>query len=164
MEVVAEATRELQREQSARPLRIVREDPIHKADEDLEARFQQHAKDKLSIRRPNTKDWLIVVTWWLLKVRFHVFELASLGAVTPQANLCVSCGSKASTNQACDDLLKSSWILHTLLKEKNLSSLMTGENRKLFYNLSDGINEDLRKFKPLDTSGKQVLMSQNINT
>lgn len=36
------------------------------------------------------------------------------------------------------DLLKSSWILHTVILDRNnLSSLMTDENRKLFYNLSD---------------------------
>lgn len=46
--------------------------------------------------------------------------------------------SKSPTNQAYVDLLKASWILHTIiLREDNQSSLMTDENRKLFYNLSD---------------------------
>ncbi|KAL8955350.1 MAG: hypothetical protein Q9183_006688, partial [Haloplaca sp. 2 TL-2023] len=40
---------------------------------------------------------------------------------------------------------------------------MTDENRKLFYNLSDGMNEDLSKFKPSDLPGTEAVMSQNIN-
>lgn len=72
MEAVAEAMQELsrvrQKEQSARPLRIVREDAIHRADDALRERFQQLAEDELRIRRLNAKDWLRVATWWLLKV------------------------------------------------------------------------------------------------
>ncbi|KAL8987411.1 MAG: hypothetical protein Q9169_008702, partial [Polycauliona sp. 2 TL-2023] len=52
-----------------------------------------------------------------------------------------------------------------ILAESNLSSLMTDENRKLFYNLSDcqGINEDLGKYKAPSSSQRQVLIDQNIN-
>lgn len=72
-EVVAEAMKTLslirQKEQAARPLRIVRQDPHHTPDEALKKRFQDLVDDELKIRRLNAKDWLRVATWWLLKVR-----------------------------------------------------------------------------------------------
>lgn len=72
VEAVADAMQELskvrQKEQSARPLRVVREDPVHQADKTLKERFQQLAEDELRIRSLNAKDWLRVATWWLLKV------------------------------------------------------------------------------------------------
>ena len=75
-EVVADAMKTLsiikQKEQSARPLRIVRQDPQHQADEALERRFQQLVDDELKIRRLNARDWLRVATWWLLKVRIFL--------------------------------------------------------------------------------------------
>ena len=49
-----------------------------------------------------------------------------------------SSDSKSSSNQAYIDLLKASWILYeVILKDENLTLLLTDENRKLFYNLSD---------------------------
>lgn len=72
-EVVADAMKTLsiirQKEQSARPLRIVRQDPQHQADEALRQRFQQLVDDELKLRRLNARNWLRVATWWLLKVR-----------------------------------------------------------------------------------------------
>lgn len=72
MDVVADAMNELakvrQKEQSARPLRIVREDPLHQVDDSLKRRFQQVAEEESRIRRLSAKDWLRVATWWLLKV------------------------------------------------------------------------------------------------
>jgi len=72
-EVVADAMKTLsiirQKEQSARPLRIVRQDPQHQADEALRRRFQQLVDDELKLRRLNARNWLRVATWWLLKVR-----------------------------------------------------------------------------------------------
>lgn len=71
-EAVAEAIKELskirQKEQSSRPLRIVRQDPVHRPDDSLKERFQRLADDELRIRRLNARDWLRVATWWLLKV------------------------------------------------------------------------------------------------
>lgn len=82
IEIVAEAKRELskirQKELAQRPLRIVRQDKDHQPDDDLKEKFQQHADDELQIRRLNTRDWLRVATWWLLKVSFsfyHSFRL-----------------------------------------------------------------------------------------
>ena len=73
VDAVAEAMKELskvrKREQASRPLRVVPQDPIHKPDDELRARFHQLANDELQFRRLNTKDWLRVATWWLLKVR-----------------------------------------------------------------------------------------------
>lgn len=159
MDAVAEAMQELSRvrkqEQSARPLRVVHEDPDHTADDSLKQRFLELAEEELRIRRLNAKDWLRVATWWLLKVclatrskldehltilqaRFNAPELATMSSTKSQNSLRVSDDSSATINQAYVDLLKSSWILHTvILDESNLSSLMTDENRKLFYNLSD---------------------------
>ena len=55
-----------------------------------------------------------------------------------RASFSVSGGSKTPANQAYIDLLKSRWILETIiLREDNRSSLMTDENRKLFHTLSD---------------------------
>jgi hypothetical protein len=72
LEVVAEAMKELTRiriqEQSQRPLRIVPQDPVHKPDDDLKNRFKELVDDELKVRRLNTRDWLRVATWWLLKV------------------------------------------------------------------------------------------------
>lgn len=72
-EVVADAMKTLslirQKEQSARPLRIVRQDPQHTPDQALKMRFQELVDDELKIRRLNARDWLRVATWWLLKVR-----------------------------------------------------------------------------------------------
>ena len=72
-EVVADAMKTLslirQKEQSARPLRITRQDPQHAPDDTLKKRFQEHVNDELQIRRLNARDWLRVATWWFLKVR-----------------------------------------------------------------------------------------------
>ncbi|KAL9580814.1 MAG: hypothetical protein Q9203_006151, partial [Teloschistes exilis] len=168
MDAVAEAMEELSRvrkqEQSARPLRVVHEDPIHRADEPLKERFWELAEEELRIRRLNAKDWLRVATWWLLKAKFNAPELANSSSTKSQVPLRVFDHSSSSIHQAYVDLLKSSWILHTvILSENNLSSLMTDENRKLFYNLSDGINEGLCKFKAPDTLAREALVDQNIN-
>jgi len=49
-----------------------------------------------------------------------------------------SSDSRSPSNQAYVDLLKASWILYeVILKDENLTLLLTDENRKLFYNLSD---------------------------
>ncbi len=46
--------------------------------------------------------------------------------------------SRSPSSQAYVDLLKASWILYEIiLKDENLTPLLTDENRKLFYNLSD---------------------------
>lgn len=72
VEVVAEAMRELskirQKEQSLRPLRVVRQDKKHQPDDALKKQFQQLADDELRIRKLNARDWLRFATWWLLKV------------------------------------------------------------------------------------------------
>lgn len=45
---------------------------------------------------------------------------------------------RSPANQAYVDLLKASWILHTMiLREDNVTSLTTDENRKLLQDLSD---------------------------
>ncbi len=72
MDVVADAMRELskirQREQTARPLRIVPQNAEHRPDDSLKRKFQELANDELKVRRLNARDWLRVATWWLLKV------------------------------------------------------------------------------------------------
>lgn len=71
-EVVAEAMKELshvrKREQSARPLRIVDQDKVHRPNQFVKAKFEELAQDELRIRKLNSRDWLRVATWWLLKV------------------------------------------------------------------------------------------------
>ena len=171
-DVVAEAMQELvrvrQREQSARPLRIVRQDPVHQPPDALKEHFQEFADDELKIRRLNARDWLRVATWWLLKARFNtrVDErsqyLSTRGSFSVSG---VSGGGRSGINQAYVDLLKASWILYNIiLKDDNDKvSLMTDENRKMFYNLSDGIREDLSGFQPVDAPEKDTLLCQNYN-
>lgn len=71
-EVVAEAMKELsqvrKREQSVRPLRIVEQDKVHRPNQFVKAKFEELAQDELRIRKLNSRDWLRVATWWLLKV------------------------------------------------------------------------------------------------
>ncbi|KAG8531403.1 uncharacterized protein KY384_003032 [Bacidia gigantensis] len=167
-EIVAEAMQELmkirQKEQSARPLRIARPHPAHQPDDILREQFQQLAEDELKIRRLNTRDWLRVATWWLLKARFNTKIDEDPLLFNSQASFSVSSNGKSAINQAYVDLLKASWILHNvILKDDNLSSLMTDENRTLFYHLSDGINEDFEDFQPVDAPEKTVLHGQNHN-
>ena len=171
-DVVAEAMQELvrvrQREQSARPLRIVRQDPVHRPPDALKEHFQEFADDELKIRRLNARDWLRVATWWLLKARFNtrVDErsqfLSTRGSLSVSG---VSGGGRSGINQAYVDLLKASWILYDIiLKDDNdKASLMTDENRKMFYNLSDGIREDLSDFQPVDAPEQDTLLCQNCN-
>ena len=171
-DVVAEAMQELvrvrQREQSARPLRIVRQDPVHRPPHALKEHFQEFADDELKIRRLNARDWLRVATWWLLKARFNtrVDErsqfLSTRGSLSVSG---VSGGGRSGINQAYVDLLKASWILYDIiLKDDNdKASLMTDENRKMFYNLSDGIREDLSDFQPVDAPEQETLLCQNCN-
>ncbi|KAL9009388.1 MAG: hypothetical protein Q9173_005576 [Seirophora scorigena] len=166
-EAVEEANQELlkvrQRDQAARPLRIVEEDPLHTVDDTLKERFQQLADEDLRIRRLSAKDWLRIATWWLLKARFNMRDVES-SSPAASGSIQISGAAGGSANQAYVDLLKSSWILRTvILGETNISSLMTDENRKLVYNLSDGINESFSKIQPLDEHGRQALAEQNID-
>lgn len=166
IEVVADAKRELskirQKEQAQRPLRIVRQDKDHQPDDDLKEKFQQHADDELQIRRLNTRDWLRVATWWLLKARYNLRAIERPEPKNTRGSISISTQGKSPANQAYVDLLKASWILYTIiLKEDNLSSLQMDENRKLFYNLSDGINHEFSLYKPVDTPEKDTLMEQN---
>ncbi|KAI4105822.1 MAG: hypothetical protein LQ345_007213 [Seirophora villosa] len=166
-EAVEEANQELlkvrQKDQAARPLRIVEEDPLHTVDDTLKERFQQLADDELRVRWLSAKDWLRVATWWLLKARFNIRDVESCSP-TVSDFIQVSGVASGSANQAYVDLLKSSWILRTIiLDETNISSLMTDENRQLVYNLSDGINESFSKMQPPDGHRRQALVEQNID-
>ena len=172
VDVVAEAMQELarvrQREQSARPLRVVRQDPAHRPHDALKERFQQLAEDELKIRRLNARDWLRVATWWLLKARFNTRVEERSAYLSTRGSFSVSGisnGGRPAINQAYVDLLKASWILYDIiLKDDNdKASLMTDENRKMFLTLSDGINEDLSDFQPVDSPEKDTLLCQNYN-
>lgn len=172
VDVVAEAMQELarvrQREQSARPLRVVRQDPVHRPHDALKERFQQLAEDELKIRRLNARDWLRVATWWLLKARFNTRVEERSAYLSTRGSFSVSgisSGGRPAINQAYVDLLKASWILYdVILKDDNdKASLMTDENRKMFLTLSDGINEDLSDFQPVDSPEKDTLLCQNYN-
>lgn len=53
-------------------------------------------------------------------------------------SLSVPGDGRSPANQAYVDLLKASWILHTMiLREENVPSLMMDENRKLLQDLSN---------------------------
>lgn len=72
MEIIAYATEDLRRirmqEQLLRPLRVEPQDKVHRPDADLRRTFEASARLELKVRRLNTRDWLRVGTWWLLKV------------------------------------------------------------------------------------------------
>lgn len=72
MEAVESAMQELQqvrlREQSLRPLRFEPQDKFHKPDADINQAFERSAYGELKVRRLNTRNWLLVAVWWLLKV------------------------------------------------------------------------------------------------
>lgn len=72
MEAVESAMQQLQqvrlREQSLRPLRFEPQDKFHKPDADINKELERSAYDELKVRRLNTRDWLLVAVWWLLKV------------------------------------------------------------------------------------------------
>lgn len=71
-EAVEDAMQELQqvrlREQSLRPLRFEPQDKFHKPDADINQAFERSAYGELKVRRLNTRDWLLVAVWWLLKI------------------------------------------------------------------------------------------------
>ncbi|KAI9754855.1 MAG: hypothetical protein M4579_004512 [Chaenotheca gracillima] len=168
LEVVQQAMKELsrirQREQSSRPLRIVPQDEVHRPDENLVQKFQDLANDELRVRRLNARDWLRVATWWLLKARNSLDLHEKPTLANARGSFSPSDDSRSPSNQAYVDLLKSSWILYDIiLKDDNLTSLLTDENRKLFYNLSDAINEDFFHFRPVDVPDQQTLQRQNLN-
>lgn len=76
----------------------------------------------------------------------------------------LSTESRSPTSQAYVDLLKASYILYDIiLEDDNLTPLLTDENRKLFYNLSDGINEDLDNFRCLEMPERHLIDRQNLN-
>ncbi|KAI9799996.1 MAG: hypothetical protein M1833_003525 [Piccolia ochrophora] len=170
LDVVADAMKQLNRirslEQSSRPLRTVPQDGTHRPDEALRARFQELANDELKIRRLNARDWLRVATWWLLKARGSMETEQPVPPTNARGSVSPSNDSRSIYNQAQAyvDLLKASWILYdVILKEENLTPLLTDENRKLFYNLSDAINEDFFSFRDVDVPDKQTIHRHNLN-
>ena len=72
IEAVESAMQQLQQvrlqEQSLRPLRFEPQDKFHKPDADINKEFERTAYGELKVRRLNTRDWLLVAVWWLLKV------------------------------------------------------------------------------------------------
>ncbi|KAI9669583.1 MAG: hypothetical protein M1817_004626 [Caeruleum heppii] len=167
-EVVAEAMKEVsrirQREQASRPLRIALRDEAHRPDDDIIKIFDEAAKDEMKVRRLNARDWLRVATWWLLKARnsLDLFEKPML--TNAQGSCSPSSDSRSASGQAYVDLLKASWILYDIiLKNINLTALLTHENQKLFYDLSEALTEDLHHFAPVDVPDRTVLLRQNLN-
>lgn len=66
----------------------------------------------------------------------RVFERPEVSS--SRGSFSASGSGKSPTNQAYVDLLKASWILHTvILSEENVSALTTDENKKLLFNLYD---------------------------
>ena len=64
---------------ASRPLEVEPQDPEHRPDDELRERFQALKDIELQIRRHNTRDWLRVATWWLLKVRLlhHTYNYST---------------------------------------------------------------------------------------
>lgn len=66
----------------------------------------------------------------------RVFERPEVSS--SRGSFSASGNGKSTANQAYVDLLKASWILHTvILSEENVSALTTDENKKLLFNLYD---------------------------
>lgn len=81
-DAVATAMQQLQqtrlKDQSLQPLRFEPQDKFHKPDAELNKNFENSAFDELRVRRLNTRDWLLVAVWWLLKVFYPPWFLQLL--------------------------------------------------------------------------------------
>ena len=135
---MGELSKVRQQEQQSRPLRIPPQRNIPLPDGELKAEFESHVQEEMDYRRLNTKDWLRIGTWWLLKARFHLQTMERSGTTSPRGSVVASIYSSVSSAQAYVDLLKASWILFEVILKGDYSiPLQADENRKLFYNLSD---------------------------
>lgn len=73
MEAVTSAMQQLRqvrlKEQLARPIRWEPQNTLHKPDPEMAKAFEIAANEMNPATRMNTRDWLLVATWWLLKER-----------------------------------------------------------------------------------------------
>ncbi|KAL9120549.1 MAG: hypothetical protein Q9187_002895 [Circinaria calcarea] len=167
-EVVEDAMQELfrarQKELTAKPLRVRPQDPVHRPSESVKQTFWELAKDEMDYRRPNTRELLRLGTWWLLKARFKMEFVERSQSSNKRGSISTGANSTVPSGQTYVDLLKSSWILYDIvLKEDNRNGLQSNENRTLFINLSDGINEEFRSFRSGDVPEQQALKDQNLD-
>ena len=127
-----------QKERQSRPLRLPDRQRMPKPDEELKKRFEQSAKTEMEYRKLNTKDWLKIGTWWLLKSQFHS-PLEPMGEPScPQGSISTSYCSTTRHAQAYIDLVKASWILFDVILESDYEiPMQADENRKLFRELAD---------------------------
>jgi hypothetical protein len=82
MEAVTSAMQRLNhvrhQEQISRPIRFEPHNQLHKPSTGILKIFEASVNDELHLRRPITRDWLRVSTWWLLKVGYSHHSICSL--------------------------------------------------------------------------------------
>ncbi|KAJ5093532.1 hypothetical protein N7456_009393 [Penicillium angulare] len=148
-------------EQLARPIRFEPQNKVHKPDEDTIKIFESSINEERQIRRLITSDWLRVATWWLLKARATLANCSRHSLVSAHGGISMPADSRSVTQQAYVDLLKASYILYDIvLKDEHSPAILTDENRKAILDLSEGINEELSQYTPLDIPEPSILRAQ----
>ena len=183
-DVVKAAMKELaqirQKERMTQPLKVKAQPANQKPSDALKDELRSQADDEINYRKLNTKDWLTVGTWWLLKARFWMGELDRGGRATKSSIRGASIrGSirRASSiaddqsivagfrSQAYLDLLKASWILYdVILKDDYTQALQSTENRKSFYDLQEGIHHTMRSFRNIDLPEPDDLLDSDLDS
>lgn len=126
-----------QKERQSRPLRLPDRQKVPMPDEELKKQFEQSAQTEMEYRKLNTKDWLRIGTWWLLKSQFHAHLQSSCEGSSPRESM-TTVRSTVAHAQAYIDLVKASWVLFdVILKSEYEIPMQADENRKLFRELSD---------------------------
>jgi hypothetical protein len=77
--------------------------------------FEASVTEELQIRRLDTRDWLAVATWWLLKARATLANCNGHTYVSARGSMSPSTDSKSPSHHAYIDLLKASYILYDIV-------------------------------------------------
>ena len=127
-----------QEERQAKPLRVPDRSLFPEAGPKLKTEFEQSLKSEMEYRQLNTRDWLRIGTWWLLKATFRLEALEKADTNVQQGRLSKVVRSSLPYVQSYVDLLKSTWILfECILKSDYVIPMHSDENRKLFKDLED---------------------------
>ena len=133
-----ELSRIRQQERQARPLKIPDRTLFPEVVPRAKTEFEQSLKMEIKYRSLNTRDWLRVGTWWLLKAMFRLEALEKSNVTPIPGGLSRAQRSSLSYSQAYVDLLKATWVLfECILKSDYVIPMHSDENRKLFKDLED---------------------------
>ena len=132
---VVELAKIRQKERQARPLKVPDQNSIPHPDLELRSRFDESVTE-LEYRKLNTKDWLRVGTWWLLKATYNLQIIERGSNASSRRGSQLSASSEKMYAQAYIDLLKASWILQDqILKSDYVIPMQADDTRKLYLEL-----------------------------